>query len=101
MDETPAPDATMLDARRRRLLFRAHHRGTRENDILIGGFVQAHIAVFTEDELNALEDILEIPDPLVADWLTGRAPLPGGAAPLLRAMRDAAREGRSATTSTT
>jgi antitoxin CptB len=87
MDETPAPAA--LDARRRRLLFRATHRGTRENDILVGGFVSARVAVFTDQELDAVEAILELPDPAVSDWLTGRVPLPDGPS-MLRAMREAA-----------
>jgi antitoxin CptB len=87
MDETPAPAA--LDARRRRLLFRATHRGTRENDLLVGGFVAARIAAFTAQEMDAVEEILELPDPAVSDWLTGRVPLPDDA-PMLRAMREAA-----------
>ncbi len=92
MDETPAPAA--LDARRRRLLFRATHRGTRENDLLVGGFVSARIDGFTLPEIEALEEILELPDPAVSDWLTGRTPLPDDPdRPLLRAMRDAARRG--------
>jgi antitoxin CptB len=87
MDETPTP---LNDARRRRLLFRATHRGTRENDILVGGFVTARLAQFTEPEIDALEAIMELPDPLLADWLTGRAPIPPEHdQPLLRAMREA------------
>jgi len=74
MDETPAPAAR--DARRRRLLFRATHRGTRENDLLLGGFVSARIDAFTEAEMGELDEIMELPDPMLADWLTGRAPLP-------------------------
>jgi antitoxin CptB len=74
MDETPAPAAR--DARRRRLLFRATHRGTRENDLLLGGFVSARIDAFTDAEMAELDEIMELPDPLLADWLTGRAPLP-------------------------
>jgi antitoxin CptB len=91
MDETPLTAA--LDARRRRLLFRATHRGTRENDLLVGGFVAARIAGFTDLEMDAVEEILEMPDPAVSDWLTGRSPLPEGS-PMLRAMREAALNGR-------
>jgi antitoxin CptB len=88
MDETPAD--TPLGARRRRLLFRANHRGTRENDILVGGFVSARIAAFTDADIDALEAIMDLPDPQLADWLTGRAPIPAEHdAPLLRAMREA------------
>jgi antitoxin CptB len=92
MDETPAPAA--LDARRRRLLFRATHRGTRENDLLVGGFVSARIGLFSTAEMEALEEILELPDPAVSDWLTGRTQLPTDPErPMLRAMRDAALRG--------
>ena len=86
MDQTPPTEG--LDARRRRLLFRANHRGTRENDILIGGFVAARIAGFSEAEMVALEAIMELPDPVVGDWLTGRAAMPEDG--MLQEMRAAA-----------
>jgi antitoxin CptB len=89
MDETPAP--ATLDVRRRRLLFRATHRGTRENDLLVGGFVSSRIAGFSECEMDALDEILELPDPAVSDWLTGRSQvseLPDNV--LFHAMREAA-----------
>jgi antitoxin CptB len=71
-------------------LFRATHRGTHENDLLIGGFVAPRIAEFNAAELDALEGILEMPDPDLADFLTGRRPIPADAdSPMLRAMKDA------------
>jgi antitoxin CptB len=79
------------DARRRRLLFRATHRGTHETDLLVGGYVASRIDHFTDSELDALEALLDLPDPDLADWLTGRRPIPPTAhAPLLAAMRAAA-----------
>jgi antitoxin CptB len=85
------PEHASLDARRRRLLFRATHRGTYENDILLGGFVQRHIAAFDDSEIAELEEILELPDNDLADWLTGRSPIPPEVdTPLLRRIRDAA-----------
>lgn len=87
----PPPEALPLDAGRRRVLFRATHRGTHENDLLIGGFVAARIGRFSAAELDTLETILDMPDPELADYLTGRRPIPPEAdSPLLRAMRDAA-----------
>ena len=79
----------MIDLiRRRRLLFRATHRGTFENDLLLGGFVRAHLADFTEAEMDALEDLMERPDPDLADWLTGRRPIaPEDATPMLLRIR--------------
>lgn len=85
----PAP--TPAQTRRRRLLFRATHRGSQETDILVGGFVAARLDSFTEDEMDALDELMELPDPDLADWLTGRRPIPADAdSPLLRAMREAA-----------
>jgi len=76
-----------LDARRRRLLFRARHRGTHETDLLVGGFVGAAIGAMEEAELDALEAVLDLPDVDLFDWLTGRRPVPDEAAsPLLRRM---------------
>jgi antitoxin CptB len=88
MPDLPAPPR---DARRRRLLFRATHRGTHETDLLVGGFVSQRIDALDSAELDALEAILDLPDPDLADWLTGRRAIPAAAdSPLLRAMREAA-----------
>jgi antitoxin CptB len=84
-----SPDASEI--RQRRLLFRATHRGTQENDLIIGGFVARRIHTLTTADLDALEEILELPDPALADWLTGRAPIPPeNDSPMLRRIRDAA-----------
>jgi antitoxin CptB len=85
------PEHASLDARRRRLLFRATHRGTYENDILLGGFVQRHLAAFSDSEIVALEALIDLPDNDLADWLTGRSPIPlDGDTAMLRRIRDAA-----------
>ena len=82
-------ESAALDTRRRRLLFRATHRGTYENDVMIGGFVRDGLTMFNAADLDDLEALLELPDPVLADWLTGRQPLPQDAAPMLRRIRDA------------
>ncbi|WP_039906170.1 succinate dehydrogenase assembly factor 2, partial [Acetobacter tropicalis] len=61
-----------LAARRRRLVFRANHRGTFETDILIGGFVEANVATMSEADLADMEAIMQMPDPELTDWLVGR-----------------------------
>jgi antitoxin CptB len=96
--DLPIPQASMtddqhtpLDTRRRRLIYRAQHRGTYENDLLIGDFVKSRIATMTEAELDELEAVMEFPDAELADWLTGRKPIPTHAdSPMLRRIRDAA-----------
>ncbi len=80
-----------LGPRQRRLLFRANHRGTHETDLLVGGYVAARIGALTEADMDALEEILELPDTDLADWLVGRRPIPPEAdSPMLRAMFAAA-----------
>jgi len=64
------------DARRKRLLFRSWHRGTREADLILGSFADAHLAGFDDAQLDRYEALLDVPDPDIFDWLTGRSPLP-------------------------
>ncbi len=86
------PAMTEPDPRRRRILFRATHRGTQETDRLVGGYVAPRLLTFTDTELDAIEAVMDLPDVDLADWLMGRLPIPPGEhAPLLQAMRDAAR----------
>jgi antitoxin CptB len=66
-----------LDDRRKRLLFRCWHRGTREMDLILGRFADAEIETLTGDELDELERLLEIPDPDLYAAMTGDGPLPG------------------------
>lgn len=89
--EPPSPALGALDVRRRRILFRATHRGTHETDLLVGGYVAPRLAGMEDAELDALEDVMDLPDADLADWLSGRLPIPPEHdRPLLRAMREAA-----------
>lgn len=91
------PDPASLDLRRRRLLFRATHRGTHENDLLVGGFVAPRLAALTENEIGDLEAILELPDVELADWLSGRRDIPPEYdSHMLRRIRNSAQSGGSA-----
>jgi antitoxin CptB len=64
-----------LDDRRKRLLFRCWHRGTREMDLILGRFADAEIANLSDDELTELERLIETPDPDLYAALTGDRPL--------------------------
>lgn len=87
----PDPAPGSRSPRRRRLLFRATHRGTHETDLLVGGYVEGRIDRLTEAEMDALEEVLELPDTDLADWLIGRRPIPPEFdSPMLRAIRAAA-----------
>src|SRR3984885_6902311 len=64
-----------LDDRRKRLLFRCWHRGTREMDLILGRFADTTIASLTDAEVAELEQLIELPDPDLYAALTGDAPL--------------------------
>jgi len=65
-----------LDERRRRLLYRLWHRGTREMDLIMGRFADATIHDLTEAEIAELEQLANVPDPELYAWLTGARPVP-------------------------
>jgi antitoxin CptB len=66
-----------LDDRRKRLLFRCWHRGTREMDLILGRFADAEIASLRDEELTQLERLIEVPDPdLYAALTDGKALAP-------------------------
>ncbi len=74
--ETPQDETPDAENLRRRLRFRSWHRGTREADLLLGRFADAHLPAFDAAKLAAYADLLEQPDPDIYDWLIGRAPTP-------------------------
>jgi antitoxin CptB len=67
---------TGLDPRRRKLLYQARHRGTKEADKVIGGYVERHVAAMTMAQLDELDVILACPDPDLLSWLLGFVPTP-------------------------
>jgi antitoxin CptB len=70
--EVEHPDEVL----RRRLRFRSWHRGTREADLLLGRFADAHLPHFDAAALQAYAALLEENDPDIYDWLIGRLPTP-------------------------
>lgn len=64
---TPMPSDPDL----KRLAWRAHHRGTKEADLLIGGFFDAHHASWSADERALFADMLEEQDVDIMAWAHG------------------------------
>lgn len=58
-----------LDVRRRRALFRANHRGTKEMDWLLGKYADAHLDAMNEGELRQFEEFIAIADPELHRWI--------------------------------
>ena len=64
-----------LDVRRRKALYHAWHRGTREMDLLLGRFADAAIDDLDDKDLDHFELLLEVPDQDLYSWISGRSPV--------------------------
>ena len=65
-----------LETRRRRITWRASHRGTKELDWMIGRFCAATVDGLGESELVEIERFLAAQDPDLDAWLMGRQSAP-------------------------
>lgn len=65
-------------AKRKCLLFRSRHRGSRELDILLGRFAETYLARLDEDQLDRYEALLANDDLDIFAWVSGRKPVPPG-----------------------
>ena len=65
-----------IEIKRKRLLFRSTHRGTREMDILLGSFFKSNMSDLNKDQLNEFEGLIEIPDDDLYNWAMGRMEIP-------------------------
>ncbi len=72
MTETPPP----TDLRRKRIIYRATHRGTKESDAIIGGFFQEIAAGLPDNKLDEADELLDELDLDLLDWIMGRQPIP-------------------------
>jgi antitoxin CptB len=59
------------DPELKRLAWRAHHRGTKEADMLVGGFFDAHHASWSTDERALFAEMLEEQDVDILAWAHG------------------------------
>lgn len=81
------------EIKRKRLLFRSKHRGTKEMDILLGGYYEANMDIFSESELSLFEALLNEADDDLYAWALGRTPVPETAdSPVLRGFIESVRK---------
>jgi len=57
--------------RRKRLLFQSTRRGTRESDVILGGFAGRHLAAMGPEQLDRFEALLAESDPDLLGWIIG------------------------------
>ena len=57
-----------LEIFKKRLVYRATYRGTKEMDILLSSFVKKHINTFNEKSLVKLENFLDLSDEQILNY---------------------------------
>ena len=57
-----------LEIFKKKLLYRASYRGTKEMDILLSSFVKKYINIFNEAQLRDLENFLKIEDEEILNY---------------------------------
>ena len=67
---------SLIDVRRKRILYRATHRGTKESDVVVGGFFKKAILEIPDDKLDEADELLDVADADLMDWFMGRTPVP-------------------------
>lgn len=69
-------DAIDPEVRLKRARWRAEHRGTKEADMLVGGFAQANLTAMNPDELRWFEALMDEQDVDIMAWAFGTAEPP-------------------------
>lgn len=69
-------DIESIEIRRKRVLYRAQHRGTQEMDILIGGYVADHLQSLDAAMLDRLEILLDEEETDLQAWIMGQRDIP-------------------------
>ena len=79
--------AMLSDPELKRLAWRAHHRGTKEADLLVGGFFDAHHQQWGSQERAMFAAMLDEQDVDIMAWAHGACqPPPRFSGPLIEAL---------------
>ena len=65
-----------LETYKKKIIFKASHRGSKEMDILLGNFINKYIELFNENELSLFNAILECDDDDIYQWIIGKKEIP-------------------------
>ena len=78
-----------LENIRRKLRFRSLRRGTKESDLVIGGFAEAHLRDLDAGQLADFEALLDENDQDVLSWVIDMKPPPPACdTPVLKMLQD-------------
>jgi antitoxin CptB len=71
------------EARLKRMTMRSWRRGTKEMDLVLGPFADAHLAGLSEADLQSYDALLAENDQDLMAWILGQSAPPEALAPLL------------------
>jgi len=71
----------------KKLQYQSWHRGTKENDLLLGSFADAILPSLSREELEAYQVMLDHCDGDLFGWITGQKPIPENEI-MVRRIRD-------------
>ena len=57
-----------LETLKKKIVYRANYRGTKEMDILLSKFVDKYLNIFSEDELKDLFEFLNLEDEVIYNF---------------------------------
>ena len=80
------------EARLKRMAMRSWRRGTKEMDLVLGPWADAHLAGLDAATLDTYDALLLENDQDLMAWLIGQQPAPSHLAPLLTRIGDYARQ---------
>jgi antitoxin CptB len=75
-DQNPAGEDIAM--RRRRMRYRAWHRGTQEMDMVLGPYADAHLDALDTQALDRLEKLMDEEDTDLLKWVMGQEPVRAG-----------------------
>jgi len=67
---------TKIEHRRKKLKFRAWHRGTKEMDLILGNFADEHLEQMSSEQMDRFSHILKQADDELYSWVSGAKQMP-------------------------
>jgi len=67
---------TEIKNRKKRMSYRAWHRGTQEMDLILGNFANENLPSYNEAELDRFEKLMNEHDVDLLKWIMGQEPVP-------------------------
>jgi antitoxin CptB len=82
------PSILDREIRLKRLRFRSWHRGTKEADLMVGGFYDKFSQSWSDEEITWFEALMHEEDVEIMGWAIGTMPVPERlAGPMMSAMQ--------------